>query len=408
MEKVIERFQSKLIAIFISVFIFLGLMLYLVNMAIQESAVKHQIEHINATQDIVTQDLKNYFDKIDRSLKYIISNRELSDIVKEFISAFHIAKDEYRGAFDREQIRSQVDDFVKSSDCNYTTDELLEKVYSDNRTFALQNLYVFNNPFYHQARGQLFSSKQNLSYDTVHKRHHSYFLKERDDHQLQDMMIFDLDGYLIYSTKKGLDFAVNIDSELFRHSEISKLYQLTKKSKSETTIFSDFAPYITGVDGNYALISTPIIDNSKKMIGVLIVAVSPQRVEEILFNGEKINSVFFSNRINSYIFSSRDIVINNRVLNSSINLNDYQDDISERDGLTTITQIKRVDIHNINWTLVSQVGLKIETDKMNREFLSILWQIISIFAIFLFLLLVFIIKRYLWYDKKDSVSFYPL
>ncbi|MGP1395600.1 MAG: methyl-accepting chemotaxis protein [Inquilinaceae bacterium] len=139
------------------------------------------------------------------------------------------------------------------------------------RTETLQTLYITDNPHPLGQKDALDAAKDGSSYSAVHARLHPWFrtfLKERG---FYDIFLFDLDGNLIYTVFKELDFATNLVSGPWAETDLGNAFRAARDGAANSEVaFFDFRPYAPSNDAPASFIATAINDADGAPLGVLV------------------------------------------------------------------------------------------------------------------------------------------
>ncbi len=147
----------------------------------------------------------------------------------------------------------------------------------------LQDSYIHDNPYPLGEKHKLDYATGNTLYNAVHAKHHLWFRNLLESRGYYDIFLFDLNGNLIYSVFKELDYATNMLSGEYKNTDIANAYRAAaapevNKSKQ---FFFDFKPYAPSHGAPASFISQPVFDNGKK-IGVLIFQMPIDRINKIM------------------------------------------------------------------------------------------------------------------------------
>jgi methyl-accepting chemotaxis protein len=123
------------------------------------------------------------------------------------------------------------------------------------------------------------------AYSDAHNDIHGYLSKVALQNLYLDLMITDTAGNVIYSSSKLKDFGTNVNDGIAKGSGFQDVYQkLSKKPEAEKIAFADFAPYAAADGLPTAFVGTPIMSASDEFIGLLIVQMPIDSINEIMQN----------------------------------------------------------------------------------------------------------------------------
>ena len=91
------------------------------------------------------------------------------------------------------------------------------------KTAFLQNSYIDANSFSTGEKEKLDFANDGTLYSAVHKRFHPWFRKTLYTREYYDIFLFDLDGNLVYSVFKELDYATNLATGKWKDSGLDSV-----------------------------------------------------------------------------------------------------------------------------------------------------------------------------------------
>ncbi len=123
-----------------------------------------------------------------------------------------------------------------------------------------------------------------VHYSGVHDKYHTFFRKIMDEFKYNDLLLVDLNGNIIYSTKKNIDFASSIETGAFSNSEIANAFNAAKytNANEESVVISNFSEYLPDYQ-------EPLLFVAKKIqnVGVLITSIGLSTINSLLKLPEK-------------------------------------------------------------------------------------------------------------------------
>ncbi len=214
---------------------------------------------------------------------YINSKNTVKFYVEEELTA--IATD--RQSFITQYLESIVSDITFIATNRQTADAL--KDFSDawavlgyNQKERLQKAYITGNPNPTGEKENLDAADSGTLYDSVHAYHHPWFRQFLRERGYYDIFLFDLDGNLIYTVFKELDYATNLNSGEWKDSDLGNAFRAAAAANKEgEKFFFDFKPYAPSADAPASFIATPVFDDGKK-IGVLAFQMPIERINKVM------------------------------------------------------------------------------------------------------------------------------
>jgi len=139
-----------------------------------------------------------------------------------------------------------------------------------NQTAVLQKAYIENNPNPLGEKEKLDFAPTGTAYDDVHSKYHIWFRKLLKERGYYDVFLFDLNGNLVYSVYKELDYATNLNTGKWKDTDLGNAFRAASNaSKNGEISFFDFKPYGPSHGAPASFMSTPIYEKGTQ-IGVLV------------------------------------------------------------------------------------------------------------------------------------------
>ena len=189
-------------------------------------------------------ELDNYFHHLEQDLRIVASSEKTKKALREFNAAWHsIAHDQ---------------------------------------TGKLQGSYITNNPHPEGQREKLNFAAHGGQYDNVHAKYHTWYRTFLSERGYADILFFNLDGDLIYSTVKKADFATNLRTGPYRDTDLGQAFRAGVNSSTPKTIhFFDFKAYAPSKGAPAGFMSIPVY-SSREIIGVLVFQLSNKELNHIM------------------------------------------------------------------------------------------------------------------------------
>ncbi|MBH1989698.1 MAG: hypothetical protein I8H80_00790 [Alphaproteobacteria bacterium] len=137
-------------------------------------------------------------------------------------------------------------------------------------THSLQDTYIHKNPNPIGKKHFLNDAHDGSKYSEVHKEFHPWFKRCLEKGGYYDIFLFDLDGNLIYTVFKELDFATNLKNGEWKDTDLGAVFRQAADDLATAgqTFIVDFKFYAPSANSPASFISTPIFKDGKK-IGVV-------------------------------------------------------------------------------------------------------------------------------------------
>jgi len=135
---------------------------------------------------------------------------------------------------------------------------------------ALQEAYITRTSAPTGKKHRVVTSGRQPFYDAMHEAHHPRFLFHLGEQGYYDIFLFDLEGNIVYSVFKELDFATNFLNGEWKDSGLGDVFRAVKTAGDPNHIaFSDFKPYGPSHGAPASFIATAVLDEAGKPAGVL-------------------------------------------------------------------------------------------------------------------------------------------
>jgi methyl-accepting chemotaxis protein len=152
-----------------------------------------------------------------------------------------------------------------------------------NPTKTLQSLYIGNNPHPTGEKHKLDGADDSSLYTRHHRAYHPWFRKFLEERGYYDIFLFDLNGNLVYTVFKELDYATNLLTGEWKDSDLGNAFRAARDAEAAGQIaFYDFRPYAPSHGAPASFISTPIMDAANRKIGVLVFQMPIDRLNNVM------------------------------------------------------------------------------------------------------------------------------
>ncbi len=179
-------------------------------------------------------------------------------------------------------------------------------------TETLQELYIDNNP---NALGNL----QNLdhagdasSYSRVHSVYHPWFREFQQRNGYYDAFLVNVQGDVIYSVVKELDFGTNLLTGEFKDTGLGKIFReaLALADASGSRIaYADWENYAPSHNAPASFLAHPVhYDEDDELLGVFIIQIPHSKMEHIMGDVSTLNkgeATFLINNQRDYLTRPR-------------------------------------------------------------------------------------------------------
>ena len=124
------------------------------------------------------------------------------------------------------------------------------------------------------------------AYAVNHTHYQPVFREQIEEQGYHDLYLFDLEGHLVYTTRKADDFATLFaegSGGKYADSTLGKLYRAAAgDDKVGDLLFADFAPYAANGNAPLAFFATPLFDATDAKVGVMAISIAPEGLGKVI------------------------------------------------------------------------------------------------------------------------------
>lgn len=158
------------------------------------------------------------------------------------------------------------------------------KLIGANATEQLQDLYIHNNPHPLGEKEKLDRADDGSIYSTMHARYHDKFRTLLYERGYYDIFLFNLEGDLVYSVFKELDYATNVNTGEWKDTDLGNAFRAAQNAAPGDMSFFDFRPYAPSYDAPASFISTAVFNSTNDRVGVLVFQMPIGRIDNVMQN----------------------------------------------------------------------------------------------------------------------------
>lgn len=212
---------------------------------ISSSLRKNAMSNLQATSANRVEVISSYLDSIRQDITFLSTDRTTIDAIEKFTVAY-----------------AEFGESVKD---------------------RLQNLYINSNPYPTGEKEKFDGADDGSLYSRLHQYYHPFFRTFLNERGYYDIFLFDMDGNLIYTVFKELDYATNLNSGKWKDSDLGNAYRdAIKKDKSGSISFYDFKSYAPSNGAPASFISTPVKGSGGNTVGVLVFQMPIDRINSVM------------------------------------------------------------------------------------------------------------------------------
>ncbi len=142
-------------------------------------------------------------------------------------------------------------------------------MFGDAAAGKIQELYVTNNPFGPEERGNYDSAGDFSFYTGAHASANPEFRSTLGLFGYQDIYLIDMHGNVVYSVAKSDDFTTSLETGPYKDSGLARLYNSAKSLKDGQVAFEDFSAYGAKNGALASFIGRPVFNETGAAVGVL-------------------------------------------------------------------------------------------------------------------------------------------
>jgi methyl-accepting chemotaxis protein len=150
---------------------------------------------------------------------------------------------------------------------------------------VLRDAYITNNPNAENERLLLDKADAVSNYNVPHSRYQPIFREQIEAKGFRDLYLFDRDGHLVYTTKKGDDFAMGFaeGAGVYADTALGRLFRKTlAEGVPDQVEFEDFSNYGAIAESPVAFFAAPVETALGSRIGVVAVSITAERISKII------------------------------------------------------------------------------------------------------------------------------
>lgn len=150
---------------------------------------------------------------------------------------------------------------------------------------TLQRLYIDQNPHPTGQKENLDFAADGSAYSGVHREYHPWFREFLRARGYYDIFLFDMQGNLVYSVFKELDYATNLNTGEYRETDLGNAFRAALEVSPGEVSFFDFQAYSPSHGAPASFMSTPVTDSSGRVSGALVFQMPIDRLNAVMGSG---------------------------------------------------------------------------------------------------------------------------
>ncbi|WP_395018608.1 ATP-binding protein [Dongia sp.] len=155
----------------------------------------------------------------------------------------------------------------------------LRRLSTDQRRLLIES-YTTANPFPADSRAAIANAGDGSDYTSLHRAAHDRFLRLQQIQNLDDLLLVDADGNVVYSVVKEADFGTNLLNGPYRQSNAATVFRKALAAQPPwEQAFADMAPY--GPSGHPALfMGQAVRDETGRVAGAILIQLDNSKLRD--------------------------------------------------------------------------------------------------------------------------------
>ncbi len=254
-----------------------------------ETQVRHQLVALRESKKTQIED---YFKTIYSQLTNLAQARDvrynLEKMVDSYDEEFEDLLDqapEFRVKLEEYYVNQFGEEYKKQNGGRSIDAKALLAKLSD-QAVVVQHQYIIDNKHPLGSKNLLMLRDDNNYYDTIHGRVQPFFNDFINQFGFYDLFLIDVEGNVIYSVYKELDFATNLKTGPFADSGLARAFNAAMTVDEGKVVIDDFAPYTPSYEGPASFAATPVFVGGERM-GTLILQMPIATINAMMTYNQK-------------------------------------------------------------------------------------------------------------------------
>ena len=337
--------------------------------------LQEQMRDESATLSIISamRAFKNAADGLEEELE--LSTDELKEM-RQALSTYY--SDEFSRQYQRQTTRQ------------ISTDALIPK-----DTFGIfsQYNYLAENPHKLGEKDQLDLASDMSLYSQIHEQYHPEFRKFAQQYGYYDLFLVDLNGRILYSIFKEIDYGTNLKTGPYASTGIGQAAQAALMSDTpDASFITDYGRYTPSYDAAAMFIASPVFDTFNNKLGAMVVQVPVDKIDTMmsslpitgetevtyLLGGDQMLRANLSPDIKVKVLQDR---LDSEAIQASIRGETDTRIVDDYLGTEVLSAYTPLAIPGLNWVLISEIACS-EIIAPALALSQITWLAMGITAIF--------------------------
>ncbi len=281
--------MKKLSSKIISAFIFFALIATLPAGWLGYSGARELLEQeafnkLTAVRESKKREIERYSKFIHGQILTFSEDLMVIKAVRELTESFYQIPTQLTGKDLTNNLKSFYSDVINTEltqqpDFLYDLSALIPK---SKTAIQWQYHFLSNNPHPQAEKDRLDKPATPLAYSHRHGQYHPKLRNYLKTFGYYDMFLIDMQGNIVYSVYKEIDFATNLNTGPHQDSNLASLYHsLVNANESQKVRTTDFSAYLPSHNAPAGFIGSPVFDEIQQ-IGVLVFQIPINIINEIM------------------------------------------------------------------------------------------------------------------------------
>lgn len=297
---------------------------------------------------------------------YQISKSELHAAAEEKLVALGAARSEslgsYLGGIEEDLKVLAANEAVINATVAFT--DTYHQV--ENPVSYLQSAYINDNPHPAGQKEKLDYASDGSAYSDIHAQYHPWFRKVLQSRDYYDIFVVDMEGNVVYSVYKELDYATSLVSGEWRNSDLAVAAKAaTSNGRTDNVSFTDFAAYAPSAGVPASFISTPIVKDGSP-IGALIYQMPISRINAVMQIADGMGESGETYLVGKdYLmrsdsrFSEESTILKSKVegytVSEALKGNKGVETIDDYRGISVMSVYQPMDFQGVRWAVIAEI-----------------------------------------------------
>ncbi|WP_070966838.1 methyl-accepting chemotaxis protein [Vibrio sonorensis] len=256
----------------------------------EEALFKRASDQLISVETIKKSEIESYFQQIKGQLLTTANSVSTQDAMAAFTQEYNRYPTNRVTANDHGKLKqyyqSQFGKTYLDANNGQSANELDIFNNLSAKAKALQSRYIGVNSHPLGSKHELLADDLGTGYDQVHQKYHPSIKGFLEEFGYYDIFLIDLDGNVVYSVFKELDYATNLNSGPYRSSGLATAYKGALSKGGGEYHLEDFYPYLPSYEAAASFIGTPI-EKDGKTIGVVVFQMPVDEINNIMTFNQK-------------------------------------------------------------------------------------------------------------------------